>query len=74
MDLVVYDLGRPNLLYDVVVTNPLRSNANRLTAKIPTPPGRRGTTRSSGAEKSTDRSVCEKIVASEDFASSPRVL
>jgi hypothetical protein len=45
MDLVVYDLGRPNLLYDVVVTNPLRSNANRLTAKIPTPPGRRGTTR-----------------------------
>ena len=37
MDLVVYDPGRPNLLYDVVVTNPvtaavLRSNTSNLRA------------------------------------------
>ena len=37
MDLVVYDPGRPNQLYDVVVTNPvttavLRSNTSNLRA------------------------------------------
>ncbi len=29
MDLVVYDPGRPNLLYDVVVTNPVTAEVMR---------------------------------------------